>query len=281
MAKYSLDTLTSIFLTKNARKTRDNLPESQRTLVPHADAVSLYHAVKDILEYLNISGGTTDLTSTHAASTVTINSSSGTDATINAATTTLAGVMTASDKTNLEALITLTGLGAGTINLGTFTGTIIADNTTIKNALQQLELAISSPDGNGIYGGSGTIAPNTIATLSNNSVFEIDFVGGNAAIHISDLNEIVTISSPNSLYTLSTAPAKAAIEGPAGELAFNSSTTIFTDTNAGHGIQYSTDLSATFLNNSLVTKHYVDTATAGSVPAGTALGQMLYWNGTA
>ena len=239
MAKYSLDTLTSIFLTKNIRKQRDNYPESQRTLVPHADAISLYHAIKDILEYLNItSGGTTDLSTTHNSTNVIINSSTGTDATINQATTTLAGVMSATDKTNLEALITLSGLAAASTNLGTFTGTIISDNTTIKNALQQLESAITNPDGNGIYGGSGTIAPNTIATLSNNSVFQIDFVGGNAAIHISDLNEIVTISSPDGFYAIGTAPAKASIEGPAGELAFNATTTIYTDTLSGHGIQY-------------------------------------------
>ena len=127
MAKYSLDTLTSIFLTKNIRKQRDNYPESQRTLVPHADAISLYHAIKDILEYLNItSGGTTDLSTTHNSTNVIINSSTGTDATINQATTTLAGVMSATDKTNLEALITLSGLAAASTNLGTFTGTIIS-----------------------------------------------------------------------------------------------------------------------------------------------------------
>ena len=188
--------------------------------------------------------------------------------------------MSATDKTNLEALITLSGLAAASTNLGTFTGTIISDNTTIKNALQQLESAITNPDGNGIYGGSGTIAPNTIATLSNNSVFQIDFVGGNAAIHISDLNEIVTISSPDGFYAIGTAPAKASIEGPAGELAFNATTTIYTDTLSGHGNQYSADLSATFQPNSLVTKQYVDGLAFAGLPSGTSTGQILYWDGT-
>ena len=47
---------------------------------------------------------TTNLTSTHNASTVAINSDTGTDATINAATTSLAGVMSSSDKTKLDGL---------------------------------------------------------------------------------------------------------------------------------------------------------------------------------
>ena len=47
---------------------------------------------------------TTNLTSTHNASDVVVNSDSGTDATINAATTSLAGVMSGSDKTKLDGL---------------------------------------------------------------------------------------------------------------------------------------------------------------------------------
>ena len=48
--------------------------------------------------------GVANLTSTHNASTVAINSDTGTDATINAATTSLAGVMSSSDKTKLDGL---------------------------------------------------------------------------------------------------------------------------------------------------------------------------------
>jgi hypothetical protein len=239
----------------------------------------LYHAIKDILEYLNITAsGTTNLTSTHNASTVLVNSDTGTDATINAATTSLAGVMTATDKTNLEALITLSGVAAAATNLGTFTGSTIPDNSTIKQALQALESALSSPDGNGIYGGSGTIAPNAVATLTNNSVFTIEYTAGGSALFISDLNEIVTISSPDGAYALSTTTTSAAIEGLAGELAFNATTTIFTDSNAGHGIQYAADYSATFQPNSLITKSYADSLAAG-LPAGAGPGAMLAYTG--
>lgn len=149
MAKYSLSTLTSIFLPKNVRKNRDNLPESRVTLVPHADAISLYHAVKDINEYLNITpgSGTTDLTSTPSSTNVVIESSSGDDATIVAATTTDAGVMSAADKTNLGALITLSGVAAASTHLGTFTGATIPNSSTIKAALQALETALEAGTG--------------------------------------------------------------------------------------------------------------------------------------
>lgn len=43
------------------------------------------------------------------------------------------------DDTNQTALITLSGVAAGEADLGTFTGSIIADDSTIKAALQALE----------------------------------------------------------------------------------------------------------------------------------------------
>lgn len=42
---------------------------------------------------------------------------------------------------NLSSVITLTGMPTGSTNLGTFTGSTISDNLTIKQALQQLETA--------------------------------------------------------------------------------------------------------------------------------------------
>lgn len=48
---------------------------------------------------------------------------------------------------DLTALVTLTGVPAGSTDLGTFTGSIISDDTTIKNALQELETYIESSIG--------------------------------------------------------------------------------------------------------------------------------------
>ena len=47
---------------------------------------------------------TTDITTTHTSTNVVVNSSDGTDGTINAATQTLAGVMSAADKTKLDVI---------------------------------------------------------------------------------------------------------------------------------------------------------------------------------
>ena len=46
------------------------------------------------------------------------------------------------DGTYQDNLQTLTGVSAGTVNLGSFTGTIISDNTTIRTALQELETSL-------------------------------------------------------------------------------------------------------------------------------------------
>ena len=60
---------------------------------------------------------TTDITTTHNATNVVVNSSDGTDGTINGATQTLAGVMTAADKTKLD------GIAAGAqVNVATNLG---------------------------------------------------------------------------------------------------------------------------------------------------------------
>jgi hypothetical protein len=44
-------------------------------------------------------------------------------------------------------LVTLTGVSLGDSDLGTFTGTTIADNETIKGALQDLETAVEAGGG--------------------------------------------------------------------------------------------------------------------------------------
>jgi hypothetical protein len=195
MAKYSLDVLTSLFITKNARKTRDNLPDSRVTLAPHADAVSLYHAIKDILEYLNITPG------------------------------------------------------GGT--------------------------------GDGIYGGSGTIAPNTISTLSENSVFTIEFSDTGTPLFISDLDKSVTISSQDASHALYVYPTTAGLEGPSGKLETSALTYTFTDTLAGEGIQYAADYSATWTSRSLVDKAYVDSlAFSSAIPPATGPSAFLYFDGT-
>lgn len=98
---------------------------------------------------------------TITATQVPLNIDSGSDVVFNGATTSLAGLMTATDKTNLDALLALDGVAPGSLNLGTFTGTTINDATTIKGALQQLETAHES-----FVSQKG--AANGLATLDSN-----------------------------------------------------------------------------------------------------------------
>jgi hypothetical protein len=98
----------------------------------------------------------------NTTSELKVASDSGTDATLTSATTSLAGLMSAGDKTKLEFItvtgasdldeltediadmITLSGVAANAENLGTFTGTVIADNQTIKAAIQALETHVQT-----------------------------------------------------------------------------------------------------------------------------------------
>ena len=99
---------------------------------------------------------------TVTSTTVPITNSNGTGFTIPQATTSLAGLLNSTDKTKLSFisitqavdldametdvadLTTLTGVASNAVNLGTFTGTTIADNVTIKAALQALETALET-----------------------------------------------------------------------------------------------------------------------------------------
>lgn len=77
-------------------------------------------------------GGATNLTATVGASAVTINSDTGTDAIIPAATGALSGVLTAADKTKLDA-ITGTNTGNQTTIVG-ITGTLAEFNAALTGS---------------------------------------------------------------------------------------------------------------------------------------------------
>ena len=70
---------------------------------------------------------------------------------------------------DVSALVTLSGVPAGSTDLGTFTGDTIADSSTVKGALQQLETALELKQGaltagNGItIDGSGNISVKILA----------------------------------------------------------------------------------------------------------------------
>jgi len=74
------------------------------------------------------------------ATSLDVTSSTGTDATLPAATNAAAGVATAAQITNLESLIALSGIAADLVNFGTLlTGDIARDNATLLQALIDIE----------------------------------------------------------------------------------------------------------------------------------------------
>jgi len=120
-------------------------------------------ALQDLETFVEgISGGATNLGITTASNFVTITSDTGTDATINGATSSNAGLMlpihftkvnhlTVSAAINLDDLSTntnnlvlLSGMPANSNTLGAFTGSIIPNSPQIKSALQSLETHIES-----------------------------------------------------------------------------------------------------------------------------------------
>lgn len=112
-------------------------------------------------------GGATDLTSVTTTTNVTIASSTGTDAVIPAASSVNAGVMTTIDF-NLNQNNGLVIGASGAANLGTFPGSIISNNTTIKTALTELEAAIGAAAGNTDLSFTRTATTVTVVSSTGN-----------------------------------------------------------------------------------------------------------------
>lgn len=144
----------------------------------------------DVLDVIATSGATNISEGTRTTTTVQVLSDTGTDATLSPATTLLAGVMPASDKIKLNDititqavnlddleqdvadLTTLSGVPSNSLNLGTFSGTIIPDTATTKDALQSLETAFEAGGfaSNGIVGNGKVGLPYKIGgTLNENT----------------------------------------------------------------------------------------------------------------
>ena len=71
-------------------------------------------------------------------------------------------------------LITLTGVARDSTNLGTFTGSTISDNTTIKNALQEVETSLEA-----ISGGGAQASSVAVGQTDTNATHYITFVADN------------------------------------------------------------------------------------------------------
>lgn len=146
-----------------------------------------------------------------------VTSSTGIDVTMTRATITNDGVMSKSDKINLEALITLSGLSGGSEDLDTFTGTIIPDNSTIKEALQSLETAVGSITGAttgnltsatsaiSITGGVNAVIGSGTQLTLNPSLINLSSLGGDLLLNQIDtagatLGQLVRFDGTNVSY---------------------------------------------------------------------------------
>lgn len=193
-AALTIDKLKDYFLPKNASR-RNNYSAALNQLAVYNDSIPLYNAIKLVIdtEVTTLTG--TDLSNTPASSTIVLASSTGADTTLPAATTSLAGLMSSTDKTRLNNLITLSGVAAAATNLGAFTGGVITDNRTIKQALQDLETAIE--DGTGLPLGNLTSTTNDLTiTNGTNAVFNasgvaITFNPGN--LNLSEIGGSITL----------------------------------------------------------------------------------------
>lgn len=136
----TLEDLKNVHIPINVYNKPNNKEVASRGIQLYNDSVNLY----DALQLIVSTASPTDLTHTLSSSTITIESSTGSSTTIPSATTSLAGAMSASDKVALNSIITLSGVASGSLHLGTFTGSIIPDNVTIKAALQALETQVGT-----------------------------------------------------------------------------------------------------------------------------------------
>jgi hypothetical protein len=166
----TIEKIKTYALPLNASR-KNNLNEFLGGVAVYNDSINLYDAIVTVMQSSG-GGGITNLSYTVAASNGTVVSDTGTDAVIPEATTQYAGLLLPADKSKLnnltitqpvnldtlelqvENLFTLAGVV--TNHLGSFTGTLIPDNQSIKSALQYLETAIQSTGGNSENGIVGT-----------------------------------------------------------------------------------------------------------------------------
>lgn len=102
---------------------------------------------------------------------------------------------------NQNALISLSGVSAGSTDLGTFSGSTISDNETVKEALQDLETTLEAVAGGGAQAASiATITDNTDSTqfltfvADDNVASTQEFVKTDAGISYNPSSNILTVS---------------------------------------------------------------------------------------
>ncbi len=94
------------------------------------------------------------------------------------------------DGSDIDSLITLSGVVAGSNNMGTYTGNIITDNQTIKQNIQELETAIESNAN--VYGTNFNLFESAGVSTTTSTTFQSKISGNTAALEAGDYK--ITIS---------------------------------------------------------------------------------------
>lgn len=105
-------------------------------------------------------------------------------------------------ETNLaiDDLKTLSGVSGGSVNLGTFTGTTISDNTTIKIALQELETALET--GGGSMSSFNIFDGTTTTNISDGETITFAVSGG--TVDVTGNTVTYTFNDTNTTYSAGT-----------------------------------------------------------------------------
>ncbi len=141
----------------------------------------------------------------------TVTSSTGTDATIPLGDAVNAGLLAPAQFTKLgfitvtqpvdldtiesqqNSLITLSGVAAGSNDLGTFTGTTIPDGSTVKAALQSLETTLEAATA-GVYGTEFNIFQDLAVSTTTSTTFQPKISGNTSSLPAGDYKILVSYS---------------------------------------------------------------------------------------
>ena len=134
--------------------------------------------------------------------------------------------------------------------------------------------------GDGIYGGSGNIPANTVATVSGNK-FTLDYSSGADAILISNIASTLTLSAPDGLskVVLNNGTLQARTDDYLLDFKDGAGVTFTDGAITTKGIEYAADYSSGFTNRSLVDKGYVLSAIT-TYPTTFTAGSVIFSNGT-